>query len=254
MFSTTNASGSTSQAAGICEALESGAGVFLLYEDTCATNFMIRDSLMQKLVEKNKEPITPYIDRVRTLFENFNISTIIVMGGSGDYFSIADHVICMVDYIPHVVTQKAKTIAKSAKDIRISEACSDFIPIKPRIPLKESFYPFRSPGRIKIAANTTHQIYIGWDEIFFSDIEQIVEMSQTRAIAWAIYRMIDHINERLTLLELIEIIMTDIQKNGLESLTPEIQGDLSIFRPHELAAVINRARSLKMEQKNAPPL
>lgn len=47
LFRTPDASGSTSQAANIQEALELGATALLLDEDVCATNFMIRDARMQ---------------------------------------------------------------------------------------------------------------------------------------------------------------------------------------------------------------
>ncbi|UCC91601.1 MAG: ABC-ATPase domain-containing protein, partial [Candidatus Aenigmatarchaeota archaeon] len=93
-FSTDNASGSTSQAANIIESLEAGAQALLIDEDTSATNFMIRDHRMQELVSKDKEPITPFIDKARQLHKDFGVSTILVIGGSGDYFDVADHVIC----------------------------------------------------------------------------------------------------------------------------------------------------------------
>ena len=94
-FSTENGSGSTSQAASIIEALESGARILLIDEDTSATNFMIRDERMQELVVKEKEPITPFVDKVHKLYRDFAVSTLLVMGGSGDYFDVADTVIMM---------------------------------------------------------------------------------------------------------------------------------------------------------------
>jgi predicted ABC-class ATPase len=99
-FSSEDASGSTSQAANIIEALEVGARALLLDEDTSATNFMVRDARMQALVHKENEPITPFLDRVRELYERFNVSTVLVMGGCGDYFDVADTVIMMRNYLP----------------------------------------------------------------------------------------------------------------------------------------------------------
>ena len=112
-FNTENASGSTSQAANIIEGIESGTNTFLIDEDTSATNFMIRDDVMQSLVAREKEPITPFIEIVRALYEQKGISTIIVVGSSGDYFDIADTVIQMDSYIPYDVTEKAKSLATS---------------------------------------------------------------------------------------------------------------------------------------------
>ena len=111
-FSTANASGSTSQAANILEALEVGASTLLLDEDTLATNFMIRDIRMKTLIAKEKEPITPFVEHVRSLYEEKGISTVIVMGGSGDYFSLADVVIGMIEYSPHDLTSQAHQIVK----------------------------------------------------------------------------------------------------------------------------------------------
>jgi predicted ABC-class ATPase len=110
-FDTPNASGSTSQAASIAETIEAGAQVLLLDEDTSATNFMIRDRRMQMLVEKGQEPITPFVDKVRQLYDEMAISTVLVMGGSGDYFQVADQVIQMTDYRPQDVTRRAQAIA-----------------------------------------------------------------------------------------------------------------------------------------------
>ena len=112
-FRTENASGSTSQAANIIEALEVSAQLLLLDEDTCATNLMIRDARMQALVEKPGEPITPFIDRVRQLADERAVSSILVLGGSGDYFDVADTIIRMDSYIPYDVTAAAKAMARS---------------------------------------------------------------------------------------------------------------------------------------------
>ncbi|NJO66808.1 MAG: hypothetical protein HC832_04895 [Leptolyngbyaceae cyanobacterium RM1_405_57] len=111
-FSTENASGSTSQAANIMESLEAGATVLLVDEDTSATNFMIRDRRMQALIAKAKEPITPFVDKIRQLYQDYRVSTILVMGGSGDYFDVADTVIAMTDFQPQEVTEQAKAIAQ----------------------------------------------------------------------------------------------------------------------------------------------
>ena len=120
-FSTENASGSTSQAANIMEALEMGARVLLLDEDTSATNFMIRDRRMQELVLKAHEPITPFIDKVRPLYQDYGVSTLLVMGGSGDYFEAADQVIWMNNYRPALVTSQAREIAEKFPVQRLQE-------------------------------------------------------------------------------------------------------------------------------------
>ena len=107
-FSTPDASGSTSQAAGVIEGIEAGARVFLIDEDTSATNFMLRDELMQQIISRDKEPITPFIERARDLFGQAGISTVMVAGSSGAYFYIADTIIQMDCYVPYDITERTK--------------------------------------------------------------------------------------------------------------------------------------------------
>lgn len=152
-FSTKDASGSTSQAAFIMEALEVGASTLLIDEDTCATNFMIRDWKMQQLVTSDKEPITPFISKVRSLFTLHDVSTILVIGGAGDYFSVADQVIMMDSYRPIDVTERAKKIAQDQCQISQSKK---FGSITHRIP---SSHGFRPNG--KILTRTLHRIQFG---------------------------------------------------------------------------------------------
>ena len=90
------------------EAAEAGTSLFLIDEDTSATNFMIRDELMQRVVADSEEPITPFISRVRELFEQAGISSIIVAGSSGSYFHPADVVIQMKEYLPYDITARQK--------------------------------------------------------------------------------------------------------------------------------------------------
>ena len=94
-FSTADASGSTSQAAGIIEGMEAGSKVFLLDEDTSATNFMVRDTFMQEIISREKEPITPFLERAQKLYTIAGISTLLVAGSSGAFFHIADTIIQM---------------------------------------------------------------------------------------------------------------------------------------------------------------
>lgn len=248
-FSTENASGSTSQAANITEAIEAGAKVLLLDEDTSATNFMIRDYRMQQLVAKDKEPITPFIDKVKQIYEDKGVSTILVMGGSGDYFSVADRVIQMTDYRPFDVTQRAHQIAQTNDTGRLQEGGERFGEIRSRIPLSESFNPFRRKNRLKISVPRLREIIFGRTSIDLWDIGQIVDISQTRAIGHAIFYATRYMDGKTTLKEVIALVQKDIDRKGLDILTPFLTGDLVRFRGIELAAAINRMRTLSMKQK-----
>ena len=244
-FTTENASGSTSQAANIIEAIEAGAEVLLIDEDTSATNFMIRDKKMQQLVSKDKEPITPFIDRVRELYEKFGVSTIMVMGGVGDYFEVADCVICMVEYRPYDYTFRAKEIAEKYRGERKREVKDEFSSISHRVILKESFEKVFHKGEKKVKVKGIDKIVIGREIIDLSFIEQIVDSCQTKAIGYGIYYMKRYVDGKKTLREIIEKVEKDIQEKGLDILSSHYE-DFAIFRKLELAAAINRLRSLKM--------
>lgn len=245
LFSTKNASGSTSQAANIAEALETGARLLLLDEDTSATNFMIRDHRMQQLVAKEQEPITPFIDRVRQLYDQTSVSTILVMGGSGDYFSEAHQVIQMTAYVPLDVTTRAHQVAQAHPTGRRKEGGQDLVEGTPRRPVAQSFNPYRGK-RTKIAATRLDEILFGKTVIDLRDVEQLVHISQTRGIALAIHYAMQYMDGKQTLKEVLEQVMADVNKKGLDVLTPYLTGDIAQFRSMELAAAINRMRTLQM--------
>ncbi len=246
-FSTTNASGSTSQAANIMEALEAGAQLLLVDEDTAATNFMIRDRRMQQLIAKDKEPITPFIDKVRQLYTDYGVSTILVMGGSGDYFDVADTVIAMENFQPQDVTEKAKAIAQQHSTERTPEGGEQFGQITPRVPLPESIDPSRGQREVKLKVRDVDEVVFGTEEIDLSAVEQIVEAGQLRAIAPAIvYAKGQYINGRRTLPEILNGVMADLESQGLDLLSNLPEGDLVLFRRLELAAALNRLRTLKV--------
>lgn len=120
-FSTLHASGSVSQACNIIEAVNCGSKVLLIDEDKSATNFMIRDNNMRKLVKK--EPIIPFTDRILELKED-SISTILVIGGSSEYLQYADIVLLMEDYVCKNITEEVK---KEIKHERIKIEKADFL-------------------------------------------------------------------------------------------------------------------------------
>ena len=244
-FSTSNASGSTSQAANIIEAIEAGAKLLLIDEDTSATNFTVRDRRMQALIAKEKEPITPFIDKVRQLFEDYGVSTILVMGGSGDYFEVADLVIALENYLPQDVTTEAKAIAQKYATYRHQEGGKNFGSIGSRVPLKNSIDPSRGKKKVKLKARGTNAIDFGLQEIDLSAVEQLVDSGQLKAIALAmVYAKNKYMDRQLTIAQILECVERDIREQGLDIITDYPRGDLAQFRPQELAAAINRLRSL----------
>jgi len=244
-FSTDNASGSTSQAANIIEAFECGAEVLLIDEDTSATNFMIRDERMQKLVVQNKEPITPLLYRVRELYEEHGVSSVIVMGGSGDYFDIADTVIMMDDYEPKDVTQQARALARDR-----NHAIPDNINSLPRfnreskrLPGNGVLDPSRRNRDVKIDTKDLTTLLYGEHRIDLSQVEQLIDIGQTRAIGLMIHTYSqNYAKNNATLAEGLEQLIADVEQKGLDIVTPYKVGNLALPRLHELAAAINRIR------------
>ena len=236
-FSTENASGSTSQAAAIIEAIEAESKLLLIDEDTSATNFMVRDARMQKLVSKTKEPITPFIDQVKELYRNFGISTILVMGGCGDYFDVADCVIHMDSYIPYDVTEKAQNIIHSLPTNRKKEWKKEIKNIKRRIFNKNSISPYRGKKK-KIDGKGTTLIF-GKERIDMKTWRQIVSPSQLRIIGF----IIDYIKQDITI-DTIKEIIKKIEKNGL-CIFQSCYGNLTEVRSQDIMATLNRMRNTK---------
>ena len=249
-FCTDNASGSTSQAANIMEALESGASLLLLDEDTSTTNFMIRDSRMQKLVAKRHEPITPFIDRVRELAGGLGVSTIVVVGGAGDYLGVADLVIMMQNYQAIEVTGEARKIVQSTPDQRALEAAGPLGGASPRVPQPAGG---GNSERVRVKSRGLDQISFGRDEINLNYVDQLVDPSQTRAVAEIIrYAFGRYVDGSLPLSRVVDSVLSDIEAEGLDAISPfaggQHPGDLAKPRKQEIMAAFNRLRTVKMTQ------
>jgi len=241
-FSTPNASGSTSQAANIAEALEIGASLLLVDEDTSATNFMIRDERMRELV--SKEPISPFIDLIGPLHRSLGVSTVVVVGGVGDYLDVADRVILMEDYEPTDATPRAREVVKE---------------FPPRAALGNG--EVRQPGARRARASSIdlrrgrretargkglHTIELGRERVDLSYLEQLAEAGQTEAAARIIGEFVAT-GERRRVKEVVEEALGSVMENGLDSLGNfrGHPGELSLPRAQEVAAAINRVRSLE---------
>ncbi len=246
-FTTANASGSTSQAAAISEALEAGATALLLDEDTCATNFMLRDRRMQELVPRDSEPITPYLDRVRQLYSERGVSSVIVMGGSGDYLDAADAVIAMQAYVPQDVTTAALEVARKFPTGRTPEATGALPALRPRVVRPESVEPRRGRAVARVGVRGLRAIAFGEQEIDVAALEQIVAPEQLRALGRALVWMRENVLDGTrSIRELLDAVMAAVETGGLEALAPAPTAGYAEFRRHELAAALNRLRSLEV--------
>ncbi len=250
-FTTENASGSTSQATNIMEALEVGARVLLIDEDTSASNFMIRDRRMQQLVSKDKEPITPFIDKVSQLYRDLEVSTVLVMGGSSDYFEAADRVILMDAYGPRDVSERVAAIVRKSPNQRKPEGGEKFGMISSRYPLPASFDPASGKREVKIDAKGLETILYGRTAIDLSLVAQVVDESQTKAIGRLIHHCATHyFDGSVSLAEGLKRAIADLQEKGLDILSPNKEGDYARPRIFEVAAAINRMRTLSVKVKH----
>lgn len=244
-FYSENASGSTSQAANIIEGAESGTCLFLMDEDTSATNFMTRDSLMQRLVAKEKEPITPFINVVKPLYEQNGISTIIVVGSSGDFFGVADYVIQMDNYDVKDVTKEARELSKgciidNVNDIKIT--------LTQNRKIKKGTVEEGYKG-IKIKTSGLDKITINKEEIDLRAMEQIVHNEQLNSIG-AIMKLAEKtlMDKNYNISDMVDKILMDINTNGLLSidLIAGGNGSLAMPRKQEIIGAYNRYRNLKI--------
>lgn len=246
-FSSENASGSTSQAANILESLEAGSRLLLMDEDTCATNFMIRDDVMRQLVPDDSEPITPFIDRVRQLYDDRDVSTILVMGGAGDYFGVADTVIWMNQYRPHDVSGEATNLVNRRRH------CAKPLPDPvTRIPDPRSVDPTRR-NRTNTRARGVEELAFGEESIDLRQVEQIVDPSQTRGIAEILVyaRSNGIIDGKATVSGILDAIDDLLAQNPIDVVSTYRghPGDFARPRRYEISAALNRLRSLKIWQR-----
>lgn len=244
-FSTENASGSTSQAAAIVEAVEVGSPLLLIDEDTSATNLMIRDERMRTLVAADKEPITPLVDRIASLARDRGVSTILVMGGSGDYLDVADRVLMMDTYRCLDVTDRARDVV--AQMPRERADVGKFPQVAPRAPRAT-----RAGGqRHKTKSSGTDEVLLDRQRVDLSDVEQIVDPGQAEAIAWILRGLVEQeFDGKTPLADALARVHRRIDQEGLDALTRYGARPHPPFlaRPRlvDVAAAVNRYRGLQV--------
>ncbi len=246
-FQTEDASGSTSQAANVIEAMEAGTRLFLIDEDTSATNFMIRDELMARVVHQDMEPITPFIDRVEELFADYGISTILVAGSCGSYFRKADHVIQMMQYEPSEITQLARQEAE-----RFFAASPD----RPQIPSaqKPVFHRVFAPDckaarndRMKIKGMGRDGVVLDHDLIELRYVEQLVDSEQTMALGYLVkYARQKLFDGKKDMRQVAGMLEQLLEEKGFQTVCGGryLPCSMAVPRVQEIYACLNRCREL----------
>lgn len=260
-FSTLDASGSTSQAAGIVESMEAGSHLFLLDEDTSATNFMVRDAFMQQVIQREKEPITPFLERAEDLYKKAGISTILVAGSSGAFFHIADTIIQMDNYVPKDITASVKKLccqyplpSVSVTDFQLPH--SHRIMSRPAESSKRLRHNSRGnhsdsdatrPERLKTRISGTDSFSLGKQKIDLRYTEQLIDTEQTAALGLLLKYAVEHLADgRRTLPEIVQFLWKNLSSHGLSFFTEnqKISCGYAIPRIQEIYACLNRYRGL----------
>ena len=246
-FETEDASGSTSQAANVIESIEAGTSLLLIDEDTSATNFMVRDELMQRVIRRDMEPITPFIERVRELYESYGVSTVLVAGSSGAYFHVADTVIQMDRYVPRDITALAKAEAGNFP-IRVD-------PPKPAAPPCFDRRPQPSPSfsggdRTKIKTLPREGVMVNKEVIDLRYVEQLVDSEQLTALGYCVvYALRNLLDGRRDLRRVTDELEAAIDRGTLAALCGDRSGVPGLARPRrqEILACLNRCRGLRIQ-------
>ncbi|MBQ7291789.1 MAG: ABC-ATPase domain-containing protein [Clostridia bacterium] len=245
-FSTDHASGSTSQAANIMEAVDVGAKLLLIDEDRSATNFMIRDAMMKELIEK--EPITPFTDRVNELWQRCGVSSILVIGGSGEYLSVADRIYMMDDFLVHDVTERARGICTARGICAELPAGADWA--QERRFFAEGFtsYPERS-GSEKLEVYDLGFIFIGDEKIDIRGLNDVITSRQLFALGFMLRALeISNKQHEIDLRRAVDELYDKIEREGLDivfsAYFTTCERFLDLPRKTELLAVINRMRKV----------
>lgn len=242
-FSTEDASGSTSQAANLMEAVESGSKLLLIDEDTSATNFMIRDELMQKVICREEEPITPFIERSRSMYDDLGVSSIIVAGSSGSFFGIADTIIQMKEYVPYDITERAREAAASYPALKQQE----HFPVSDNMRAPKANQALKKDPRLKMKTKGTNEMLLAKDAIELRYLEQLIDPEQTNALAYALkYLELNRMNGSRTVPQLLDDIEALTASKGLSALYDKeyVRSGLAMPRRQEIAACLNRYRKL----------
>ncbi len=242
-FTTEDASGSTSQAANVIEAMEAHTRLFLIDEDTCATNFMIRDELMQRVVHREQEPITPFIERVQALYEKQSISSVMVAGSSGSYFHVADCIIQMDRYVPKEITEFAREAAAQFPPLELPKS---EVPMPGYRRIPKAGRDFKGNGRIKMKTMGKDAFSINRDTVDLRYVEQLVDSEQTTALSYLLkYAQLHYCDGRRTLQQVVQELSKLVNSNGLDALAEGgyLSANLAMPRPQEIFACFNRYRS-----------
>lgn len=249
-FSTLDASGSTSQAANIIEGIEAGSHLLLIDEDTSATNFMVRDELMQQVIAREKEPITPFLERAKDLYEKADISTILVVGSCGSYFYIADTIIQMDNYRPKDITNDVKKLlvnysapVTTAPDFKLPSGKRQFTLGSNTRQRKNYRGTGQVTERVKVKLHGKDSFSVGNDTVNLRYVEQLADEEQAAMLAQLVRLCLEkYSNRTVTLDTLTTFLQKELEAKSFAAVSNRsyIPGSLAMPRIQEIYACLNR--------------
>ena len=250
-FCTEDASGSTSQAAAVMESMESGARMLMIDEDTSATNFLVRDELMKRVVSESQEPITPLVAYLRELYEKQGISTIIVAGSSGVFFGTADTVLQMDAYRPYDIKEKTDRLLKEYPVV-IPEGMKELVrpesrpcPVGPfRGRTRKDYHGnVKTDDRIKCRVSGKDGFSIDRQYVDLRLVEQIADSEQVAALAGILRELLKEGGSKKTCVQIAEQALERISQNGISVFCGGTKScGLAAPRKQEILSMIFRYR------------
>ena len=171
----------------------------MIDEDTCATNFMVRDALMQSVVSGDQEPITPFTLQARELFEKHGISVILVAGSSGSYFYIADKILQMDNYHTYDITKKVKSVIEGT-NADTEESASVPLSVLTGGERKKRILKVRrmekKRDQVKIKQFGKDSFSIGKETVDLKYVEQILDSEQTTTLSYCLKNLLEQMEQR----------------------------------------------------------
>ena len=250
-FNTLSASGSTSEAANLLEAMEAGSRAFLIDEDSSAVNFLIRDVRVRKLLGDDREPLIPLTDRIREISAQ-GYSFILVAGACGDYLDLADNIVIMANYKAECAKNVSGVIASEAK--QSTPAASSARPFVGYMqPLQKSVRPTSAVERqVKVKLSGDTLLQIGFLVSDTSRLNTLVDKQQRLGAGFVLLNLLqnaasnsessDASNAGDSVAVTIQKLYEKIQNVGFRNLPQGMSREMSLPRVVDIACVAFRLR------------
>lgn len=245
-YSTVSAGSFTSQAASTVEALEAGARVLLFDEHSSSSTFLSSDTRVSPLLGASSR--NTLAARARQIVDELGIS-IVVAGSSlvAEFIPIADKILKVENFCISDITEEAKALEIVPSSVANDTATLSSLLSRSRWVMPSSIDP--SVGREDLVICTDDQSYIqfGRSIVDLSEIRQIADVDQARAIGFVLYyAKLRYMDEGYPVREILDLVDRDLSNEGLNALASDLRGDFARPRRYEVAAALNRLPAFRV--------